>query len=175
MKTEIEAKLKVKSLSNAEKRLSKAGAVFIEKQTHRDCYFDDKNHRLKKTDCCLRLRILKVGKTKTFFLTYKGAKQKDNYKKRTEIELRVNDIVSARKMLKLLGYRQRLVVEKKRSLWQLDGCLVSLDFIERLGFFVEIEGPDDRRINRVQKKIGLSRLKHIPKSYACLIEERKLK
>lgn len=175
MFTEIEAKLKVRSLPDIEKRLPQTGAIFIEKQRQRDFYFDDRNHRLKKADCCLRLRILKAGRTKTILLTYKKAKQKDNYKKRIELELQINDIASTRRMLNILGFSQKIVVEKKRSLWRLNKCLVALDSVKGLGCFVEIEGPNDRAIGRVQKKIGLSRLKHIPKSYACLIEEKNLK
>jgi adenylate cyclase class 2 len=171
MNTEIEAKLKVESLSVIEKRLSQAGAVFLETQDQQDIYFDDKNCRLKNSDSCLRLRILRVGKTKTAILTYKGPKQKDNYKKRVEIEMQINDVASARKMFNLLGFYQRLIIEKKRDLWRFDGCLIALDSVKGLGFFVEIEGPSDRLISNVQKKIGLSGLKHIPHSYACLVEK----
>jgi len=175
MATEIEAKLKVDSLPDIKEKLKQLEADFIEKQTHTDFYFDDERNRLKKADCCLRLRSLTAGKTKTIFLTYKGAKQKNNFKKRTEFELRINDIAAARRMLKLLGYRQRLIIEKKRSLWRLDGCLVALDYIDGLGCYVEIEGPNGRVISRVQKKMGLAHLRHIPKSYACLLEKKNLK
>jgi adenylate cyclase class 2 len=171
MNTEIEAKLKVRSLVAVEKKLSQVGAVFLENQDQQDIYFDDKKNRLKNSDSCLRLRTQKTGNTKTIFVTCKGPKQKDNFKKRREIDLQVDDFACARQIFSFLGFSQRLVVGKKRRLWKLDDCLVALDSVKGLGFFVEIEGPNDRGISRVQKKIGLAALKHIPKSYACLVEK----
>ena len=40
-----------------------------------------------------------------------------------------------------------------------------------LGKFIEIEGPDDEQIEKVQKQLGLEKLSHIPQSYAHLMEE----
>jgi predicted adenylyl cyclase CyaB len=105
-------------------------------------------------------------------LTYKGAKEKSNYKKRQEIEIEVGDADTMQKLLSALGYEQKLCVEKKRRLWRFEGCEVALDKLRKLGDFVEIEGPDDKQIARVQESLGLSELKHIPKSYASMIVKK---
>jgi adenylate cyclase class IV len=65
-----------------------------------------------------------------------------------------------------------LVFEKKRRIWRLGQCEVALDELPLLGNFLEIEGPDDKKIANVQKKLELTNLPHISESYATLMEEK---
>lgn len=172
MCTEIEAKLKVDSLDVIAKRLVELSAEFLAEQLQTDYYFDDANKTLTATDRCLRLRRSLIGQTEKIFLTYKGAKEKDEFKKRQEIEIEVADLDSAAKLLSALGYEKVLVIEKKRRTWQLGGCEVALDKLPLLGFFLEIEGPDGEKIADVKKKLGLENLPNISESYATLMEEK---
>lgn len=172
MSTEIEAKLKVDSLEEIECKLPELDAEFLAEQLQTDYFFDDVNSTLTKSDRCLRLRKQMVGKNKSFFLTYKGAKEKSNLKKRQEIEFEIKDADSVRKLLSELGYEQVSVIEKKRCVWQLGDCEVALDKLPLLGDFVEIEGPDEEKITTVQKSLGLADLPHIPKSYVSLMKEQ---
>lgn len=170
---EIEAKLKVDSLPEIERRLGELGAEFLAEQLQTDYHLDDTNAALTTSDRCLRLRRQVVDGNESFFLTYKGAKEKSNFKKRQEIEIEVADVDSTEKLLSALGYEKVLVVEKKRRLWQLGGCEVALDRLPLLGDFVEIEAPDDEKIADVQERLGLASLPHIPESYACLTARRR--
>lgn len=172
MFTEIEAKLKVDSLQEVEKKLQQLGARFVAEQLQSDIHFDDSNATLTNSDQCLRLRRQVVGESTGYFLTYKGAKEKSNYKKRQEIEIEISDADSMQMLLSALGYEQKLCVEKKRCLWRLGECEVALDHLNMLGDFVEIEGPDDKQIAHVQENLGLADLPHIPKSYASMIMEK---
>ena len=172
MCTEIEAKLKVESHKEVVEKLAELGAEFSAEQLQKDYYFDDVNRTLTKTDRCLRLRRLVVDKEEKFFLTYKGAREKGKFKKRQEIEIEVGDADSAQRLLSVLGYEKALVFEKKRRIWRLGQCEVALDELPLLGSFVEIEGPDDKKIADVQKKLGLENLPHISESYATLMEEK---
>ena len=172
MCTEIEAKLKVDSLQEVERKLAELGAEFSEEQLQTDYYFDDANGTLKEGDRCLRLRRELAGKDERIFLTYKGAKKKDNFKKRQEIEIEVKDIDSAANLLSALGYEKALVFEKRRRVWRFGGCEVALDELPLLGSFVEIEGSDDEKIVSVQRDLGLADLQHIPRSYASLMAEK---
>ena len=104
MCTEIEAKLKVDSLPEIERKLSELSAEFLAGQLQTDYHFDDADTKLTKTDSCLRLRQQIVGKSERFFLTYKGAKEKSNVKKRQEIEFEISNADSARTLLSALGY-----------------------------------------------------------------------
>ena len=171
MSFEIEAKLKVDSLPQIERKLGELGAEFVAEQAQTDYHFDDSSASLTTTDRCLRLRRESVGENKRLFLCYKGPKEKSNFKKRQEIEVEINDADSTEKLLSMLGYRKVFTVEKTRQLWRLGGCEVALDRLASLGDFVEIEGPDDKRIADVQKSLGLASVPHIPKSYAQLLRE----
>jgi len=168
---EIEAKLKVESLPEVEQKLVEVGADFQAEQLQTDFLFDDANATLTKADRCLRLRRQSVAGSERFFLTYKGAKEKSNFKKRQEIETEIIEAESTQKLLSALGYEKVMVVEKKRRLWQLGGCSVALDQLPLLGAFVEIEGPDDETITDVQQRLGFADLPHIAKSYAQLTKE----
>jgi len=174
MCTEIEAKLKVDSLGEIERKLPELGAELQAEQLQIDFFFDDVNLTLTKSDRCLRLRKQIVGKGESFFLTYKGAKEKSNLKKRQEIEFEIKDADSVRKLLSALGYEQVLAIEKKRRLWQLGDCEVALDRLPLLGDFVEIEGPDEEKIATVQKSLGLTDLPHIAESYASLVAKKQI-
>lgn len=169
MYTEIEAKLKVDSLTQIERKLTELGAEFIAEQLQRDWHFDDANATMKKNDSSLRLRRQIVDGNERFFLTYKGAKEKSNFKKRQEIEIEIKDADTTEELLSALGYEKVSVIEKKRRAWRLGECVVALDRLELLGDFVEIEGPDDKRITDAQEGLGLSGLPHIPKSYSSLM------
>jgi len=171
MYVEIEAKLKVDSLPEIEGKLRELGAEFVAERVQTDYHFDDPGATLTTTDRCLRLRRESVGQSQRLFLCYKGPKEKSNFKKRQEIEIEINDADSTEKLLSMLGYRKVFTVEKTRRLWRLGGCEVALDRLGLLGDFVEIEGPDDKRIADVQKSLGLASLPHIPRSYAQLLRE----
>ena len=56
MCVEIEAKLKVNSLSDVERKLTELGAEFVAEQLQSDSHLDDANAGLISTDRCLRLR-----------------------------------------------------------------------------------------------------------------------
>ena len=169
---EIEAKLKVDSLTDVERKLKELSAEFLGEQSQSDDHFDDANSTLITTDRCLRLRRQSVGEITKFFLTYKGAKEESDFKKRKEIEIEINSAELTQKLLSALGYEKVLVVEKKRQLWRLDQCDVALDHLPQLGDFVEIEGPDDKTITDVQQRLGLAQLPSITKSYAQMIKEK---
>ena len=172
MYTEIEAKLKVESHKEVIEKLDELGAEFLEEQLQEDSYFDDADRTLTETDRCLRLRRQSAGDEEKVFLTYKGAKEKNEFKKRQEIEIEVGNVDSTRKLLSALGYDQALVVEKKRRIYRLGGCIVALDELPLLGSFLEIEGPDDKKIADVQKNLGLADLPHITESYASLVAKK---
>jgi len=172
MHTEIEAKLKVESVRQIIEKLTELGAEFLEEQLQTDCYFDDAHARLTKADRCLRLRRQRTDRSEQAFLTYKGAKEKDKFKRRQEIEIEVGDGDSAERLLVSLGYEKVLVFEKKRRLWRLGHCEVALDELPLLGSFLEIEGPDYERVADAQKNLGLANLPHIVESYAALMADK---
>lgn len=170
MYSEIEAKLKVDSLRAVEDRLAACGASFLRETIQTDSYYDNAERELTRTDKALRLRADTRDGRRQLILAYKGPKQQDDYKRRDEVEIEVSDAEATGLLLEALGYVKALAFNKRRRLWQLQGCEVALDELPLLGAFVEIEGPDSEIIGKVQAMLGLSDLPHTMDSYACLIE-----
>jgi len=170
MAIEIEAKLKVESLHEVAGRLASCGARFVREVVQTDWYFDTADRELTRSDRCLRLRIERAASRERLVLAYKGPKEKDDYKKRQEAEVEVNDAAAVESLFAGLGYRKELAFNKRRRLWSLRDCEVALDELPLLGTFVEIEGPDSPTIGQVQAMLGLAGVSHTADSYACLIE-----
>jgi len=171
MALEIELKLKVESLEPTAKKLAQLGAEFEGDFIQTDAYYDDSEDSLVNSDRCLRIRKHKNHIGEAIELTYKGARENHRFKTRREIGLKVEKAKELAELFQELGYKEKLEFEKKRSLWDFHGCKVALDELPLLGKFVEIEGPDDDTIEQAQKELGLGNLKHIPQSYAHLMEE----
>jgi len=112
MHAEIEAKLKVDSLEAVEPRLVDCGASFRAENVQTDHYFDTAEKELTRTDQCVRLRREQKGERERLIITYKGAKEADDYKKRREIEFEVQDAGEAESFLNALGYHRALVFNK---------------------------------------------------------------
>jgi adenylate cyclase class 2 len=170
MPTEIEAKLKVESLEEVERRLADCGASFMRESVQTDRYLDTAGRDLTKGDKALRLRRDRIDGRDRIVLAYKGPKEEDDYKKRVEIELDIEDAGAAEALLSELGYHTALAFNKRRRLWKVHACEVALDELPLLGTFVEVEGPDSAAISRVQAMLGLAESPHIMESYACLID-----
>ncbi len=171
MPVEIETKLKVESLEAVRERLRAAGAVFVRDVTERNLQYDSADGQLQRGDSVLRIRSLEVhrGAALPATLTYKGPRLPGRVKRRTEIELPVPDAESAACLLEALGYVRLCVLEKRRETWQLAPCHVELDELPYLGSFVEIEGPDEASITRVQQELSLSSRPHIGEGYIALL------
>lgn len=164
--------MKVESHLRLARRLAELEAKFLGEQMQTDYYFDDVEGALTAEDKCLRVRQQLTGEKEKVFLTYKGPKEKDEVKRRWEIEIEVQDRKSVESLLSALGYEQVLVFEKKRRLWRFGDCEVALDEVPLLGSFVEIEGPDAEVIKGVQSQLGLEHLSHIPQSYASMVADK---
>ncbi len=173
--TEIEAKLKVPDLGPVTRRLAELEAKFVEDQDQRDQYLDLPSGQLAGTDKCLRIRSEQVtDQPCRTVLTYKGPKQTGAFKKRREVEVRLEseDHNAMEALLIELDYHPALIVHKKRSLWKLNDCLIGLDQVTDLGSFVEIEGPSEKQIETVQALLNLQDCPHESRSYACLLQEK---
>ncbi len=171
MYIEIEAKLKVDSLDEVAERLAECGASVLSEMIQTDYYFDTADRQLMRADQCIRLRRESFDGGERLILTYKGAKQVDDFKKRQEINLPVDDAEAVEHLLAALGYARVLAFNKRRRTWRLHGCEVALDELPLIGSFLEIEGPDSDAISRVQRTLGLAQRPHIPASYASQIAQ----
>ena len=170
---EIEAKLKVDSLDSIRERLASRGASFVYRVLEENHIFDTADGSLRSAGRGLRVRRCRTlaGESPADTMTFKGPRQPGPFKRREEINLRVDCGESACALLDGLGCVEIMRFEKRRETWELAGCEVALDEVPHLGFFVEIEGQDAESVRRVQRELGLQDAGHIPDSYISLLYE----
>jgi predicted adenylyl cyclase CyaB len=133
----------------------------------------DPERTLKKSDRGLRLRINRDVESgaQTAVVTMKGPQQSGQFKSREEIEVEVSSAAPMAQVFENLGYRKTICFEKRRESWKLDHCKIELDEVPHLGFFVEIEGPDDARIETVRRRLGLDHAPPIKTSYVAMLSQ----
>jgi adenylate cyclase class 2 len=143
MSYEVEQKFPVADLSAVAERIMALGAKLSPPQEEVDLYFAHPSVDFAKTDEALRLR----RKGARNFITYKGPKLDATTKTRREIELGLEPgraaMDSWAALLAALGFTPVAEVRKTRRKahvpWQGREVEASLDTVERLGTFVELE------------------------------------
>ncbi len=157
MAREIEAKLRVTSHDVVREQLSAAGAEFIERVVETNEIFDRPDGSLRARGCGLRVRStdpIEGGRPRAT-LTFKGPRGGGAFKSREELEVEVDDADVALELLKKLGFIVILSFQKRRESWRWGSCRIELDEPPLVGFFVEIEGPDDEAIQDAREALGL--------------------
>lgn len=143
MHYEVEMKFPVADMAAFEARLTSLGATISTPQSEVDVYFAHPARNFAKTDEALRIR----RKGTANFVTYKGPKIDAVTKTRHEIDLPLppgeETAVSWTGMLNALGFVAVGEVRKSRRKahvdWQGQSVEVSLDQVDRVGTFVELE------------------------------------
>jgi adenylate cyclase class 2 len=142
---DYEVELKVRaSLDRMRERLTDLEAERIDAVTQTDAYYDAPHRDFAETDEALRIRRERprgIGDDAeaTVKLTYKGPLVEAESKTREEHETAVADGEALAGALDGLGFQPAATVEKERERFALDGYTVTLDRVEGLGEFVEVE------------------------------------
>ena len=169
----LEIEIKTRSVDNGkiERTLLERGATLSKDCDQVDEYFNHPCRDFAITDEALRLRKDPNGK-----ITYKGPKVDRSTKTREEIEMDIEDPEKMAHILVRLGFRSVAKVRKKRKEYVLDGVTVSLDSVDGLGDFVELEVQGENaeegrsRIERLRDELGLSGSER--RSYLEMLLER---
>jgi adenylate cyclase, class 2 len=143
MRYEVEMKFPVAEMAALEAKLTGLGAAIGGPQSEVDAYFAHPARDFSRTDEALRIR----RKGTANFLTYKGPKIDAATKTRREIDLPLPPGEETAQawtgLLEALGFRLAGEVRKSRRKahvdWQGRRIEVSLDQVERLCSFVELE------------------------------------
>ncbi|MFX1515968.1 MAG: class IV adenylate cyclase [Promethearchaeota archaeon] len=105
-----------------------------------DYYFSSPIRNFAITDEALRIRQIQAKTGEEIIeLTYKGPKLGESMKIREEITLETSNITDAKKFLQNLGFQIVAVIKKKRTNWSVNELTISVDEVEDLGSFLEIE------------------------------------
>lgn len=156
---EVEAKFAVRGLDAIRSRLEAMGARKGRREQERDVYYNAPHRDFGETDEALRVRYDDTGVT----LTYKGPKVRvGGAKAREEHNLVVNSGETLETMLSCLGFRRAATVSKTREFYYMGGVTITLDTVEGLGTFIEIEiltedgrGDAAARIGAIAKEVGV--------------------
>jgi adenylate cyclase class 2 len=159
---EIELKAKISSREEIAERIITMGGRFLREVSQDDLYFRHPCCDLRERDEALRVR-LEEGRC---ILTFKGRRIGSGVKMREEVEVVVDDGAAATTILKRLGFEEAFVIRKNRRIYALEGAEISLDSVDGLGEFVEIELilKDGAAVDGVRERLhGLAERLQIPK------------
>ena len=145
---EVEVKIPIENRKSVEEALNRIGAQKMNSETQVDTYFDHPARAFQKTDEALRLRNRhpevegdeKDNTTTTpYELTYKGPKLESRSKSRVELSVHISNIDSAQLILESLGFKHVATISKRRVFYTIDSITVSVDDVEDVGLFLELE------------------------------------
>ncbi|NVM55437.1 MAG: class IV adenylate cyclase [Candidatus Helarchaeota archaeon] len=132
---EVEIKAHLEDFTSVETQLLQLGATFRKAIHQRDTYFQHPIRNFAQTDEALRIRI----SDDKSYLTYKGSKLDPSSKTREELELEIQEPNQLLELLKKVGFIPVKTVIKSRKSYILDDIKISLDKVEGLGYFIELE------------------------------------
>ncbi|ASJ03267.1 adenylate cyclase [Thermococcus profundus] len=114
--------------------------TLVRKEYHEDTYYQHPCRDFSKTDEALRIRLRRFNGHFEAFMTYKGPKLNEESKTREEIEVPLTDPDEHARILEKLGFLEVLTVHKVREKYYVEkGVVITLDEVEDLGKFIEIE------------------------------------
>ena len=135
---EVELKIETEH-GPVRERLSELGAEPLERVRQVDTYYDAPHRSFAETDEALRVREERGEEGRRVGVTYKGPLVEAESKTREEHETAVGDGEEMRAVLEGLGFTPAETVEKERERFEYRGYTVTLDDVDGLGEFVEVE------------------------------------
>ncbi len=137
---EIEAKFPLYNKKETIFKLKELGKTIEENNCQKDIYYTPAHENfLKKKPISEWLRIRNTKEEKT--INYKNWSNSNGNNKISckEIEIEIDDYNGMIEMLNALDFKQIIVVEKTRNSFEYNNIVISIDSIENLGDFIELE------------------------------------
>ncbi|MDL2246438.1 class IV adenylate cyclase [Methanobrevibacter sp. OttesenSCG-928-K11] len=162
---EVEVKAKIKNLENIRLKLKELNASKTKKELQKDIYFNSPIVNFAETDEAFRIRKTITNGKLNIFMTYKGPKIDSSSKTRKEVEVKIEDDKKAKDIFENIGFEAVRTVEKEREYYKYENYEISLDFVEGLEPYMEIEtvlNEDDDYKNaqegifEIFKKLGIN-------------------
>ena len=132
---EVEVNTRISSFKEMEERLEKLGAVKSKTEFQEDIYFASPIVDFAKSDEALRIRTTDSNT----FITYKGPKLNRASKTRKELEMTIESSQKAADILCEIGFKKARTVRKTRRYYDYENFEISLDDVEGLPPYMEIE------------------------------------
>lgn len=170
--------------------LEDLGADRVGRVVQTDTYYDAPDRSFADTDEALRIREERAGDggdpgadsdDGLVAITYKGPKVDEGSKTRREAETEVGNRDSAAAILDGLGYDPVATVRKERERFTVEGYTVTLDDVDGVGSYVEVEREgSEADVDRLREgaydlleRLGLDPDDQVRESYLELLLERR--
>ena len=156
---EIELKVRISSLEAVRQQLHRLNAQCCGRKHEHDIYYNAPHRDFAVTDEAIRVRYTNNHAV----VTYKGAKiPTSGLKAREELNTAVESGEIFEQVLDRLGFCKTAEVNKWRENYKLGTVAISLDSVDDLGTFAEIEimADDDdsdatAKIEKIAEKLGI--------------------
>ncbi|MHC3439048.1 class IV adenylate cyclase [Natrialbaceae archaeon A-gly3] len=137
---EVEVKVPA-TLEVVRDRLEELEAEAVDAVVQEDIYYNAPHRSFAETDEALRVRTerAQAWTDERTRLTYKGPLVDDESKTREEFETAIEDPETIDAILDRLGFEPAAAVRKDREHFRLDEYTVTLDAVDGVGEFVEVE------------------------------------
>jgi adenylate cyclase class IV len=158
VRDELELKARVDDPAALRRALTAAGAELAYRGVMIDRRYD-RRERLRKRDEVIRLRVYQPadGSAEWGVLGWKGpAGKRDGYRHRKEWESRVDDPRAVRVVLRRLGYKVVLRIDRAIEQYRFGEATLRLEWFPAMDVLLEVEGSPDA-IERAIAATGLSR------------------
>jgi adenylate cyclase class 2 len=177
---EIEIKLKAGNLEAVATKLEELGCTLSKPKTQEDINFvhkDDVRWYESSGEGWIYPRLRIQNDT---VLTFTVKKPLTNEMDCIEHEIQIDDGEALKAMMEMFGYRQGVAVKKTRRSCAFQNYTITLDKVDRLGSFIEIERVvDDGDAEKMQEEMfvfakemfGLERDTRLMKGYDILIHD----
>lgn len=143
---EVEVKIPIDNVEEMTQKLIDSGAKALNSEVQVDTYFDHPCRTFVETDEAVRVRTrrpLDEQELTTTFppneLTYKGPKLDEKTKTRVEYTTGIDDTDQLTSILVSLSFKPIANVRKKRTFFDLRDITISIDDVEDVGLFLELE------------------------------------
>ena len=143
---EVEVKVRAEH-GQVRDRLRGLDAEHLGEVVQVDTYYDHPTRSFAETDEALRVRRERNPSDHAdddrAILTYKGPLVDDRSKTRAEVETWIGDGDAVGDILAAIDFETAVTVRKHRDRYALDGYTISIDRVDGLGPFVEVEAEAD--------------------------------
>ncbi|MDH4213664.1 MAG: class IV adenylate cyclase [Candidatus Thorarchaeota archaeon] len=179
---EVEVKVPINDEKAIEHAILQAGGKRLNTEIQSDLYYDHPCRSFSQTDESVRIRIRKpvedyplpASEYAPIELTYKGPKVDRTTKTRLEYTSGISDFDAISSILQHTGFKLVATIKKHRVFYNFEGITVSIDNVEGVGRFIELELAADNeeemqyakdRILSVVKHLGLDSKRMVRESY----------
>lgn len=156
VRDELELKARIENPEAVRQALIAAGAELVYRGAMLDRRFDRKG-RLEQRDEVVRLRVYRPADRSAQWgvLGWKGpVGNRDGYRHREEWESRVDDPKAVRVVLRQLGYKTVLRIDRQIELYRLGEATLRIEWYPAMDVLLEVEGPPDD----IERAISLTKL-----------------